>query len=157
MNTQSQWLFEAPPAPRVSIQEEIVWEKANSAGQVGEKSESGSPVFILWNFAVGSAALKKIHRSFLDDLAADLKSIGALSISVVIEGHSSNTDIAARNQQVSKLRAEAVRIYLVQRGVPPRLISGVDAFGSSKPWVPNTTPENMAKNRRVEIHIATVV
>jgi outer membrane protein OmpA-like peptidoglycan-associated protein len=157
MGTKSQWLFEAPPTQKISIQEEITWEKANPAGQIGEKSEGGFPVFILWNFAVGSAALKKIHRSFLDELAVDLKSIGELSISVVIEGHSSNTDVAARNQQVSKLRAEAVRTYLVQRGVPTRLISSVDAFGSTKPWVPNTTLENMAKNRRVEIHIAAIV
>jgi OOP family OmpA-OmpF porin len=154
MNTQSQWLLESPSIRRVSIQEEIAWEKANPSGQMGETSQGGMPIFILWNFTVGSAKLKRIHTSFLDELAADLKSLGDPSISIVIEGHSSNTDTAARNQRISKLRAEAVRAYLARSGVPSRLISSVDAFGGSKPWVPNTTPENMAKNRRVAIAVA---
>jgi outer membrane protein OmpA-like peptidoglycan-associated protein len=157
MNTQSQWIFETPPIRRVSIHEEIAWEKANPSGQIGELSAGGLPIFVLWNFAVGSAALKSNHMGFLDELAADLKSMGDPLISVVIEGHSSNTDTVARNQRISKLRAEAVRAYLARRGVPSRLISSIDVAGSSKPWVPNTTPENMAQNRRVEIGIGVTV
>jgi len=178
MNRQSQWLFEVPfvsesdrhtnpytnpeyysdsevVKPRVSTQEEIAWEKANPTGQIGEKRAGGVRVFILWNFAVGSAALKTIHRSFLDDLAKGFKSMSARDpfVSLSIEGHSSNTDTAVRNRRVSEQRANTVRAYLIGKGLSSRRVI-TSASGFSNPSMPNTTPENMAMNRRVEITLA---
>jgi phosphate binding protein len=51
-------------------------------------------------------------------------------------------------ERLSRLRADAVRDALKQRGVVATL---TDGFGSSLPVAPNTTPEGRERNRRVEV------
>ena len=55
------------------------------------------------------------------------------------------------NRKISKERAKAVYDYLMTNGiVSPMTYNG---FGPAKPLVPNDTPENKAKNWRIEIVI----
>ncbi len=71
-----------------------------------------------------------------------------------IEGHTDNQGDPKMNLKLSGARAEAVVAYLTGKGVAPTRLIAV-GFGDTKPLVPNTSPDNMAQNRRVEFHIAT--
>ncbi len=71
---------------------------------------------------------------------------------IIIEGHTDNTGTFAHNLKLSKDRAGAVAEFLTSKGVAPnRIIS--EGYGSLKPTAPNTTDENKALNRRVEIRL----
>jgi OOP family OmpA-OmpF porin len=71
---------------------------------------------------------------------------------VSIEGHASDEGDDKYNLLLSKARAEAVRQYLVTKGVSAERLSST-GFGESKPLVSNDTPDGREKNRRVEFHI----
>ena len=72
-----------------------------------------------------------------------------------IEGHTDNVGAAAFNQTLSQQRADAVVTYLTAHGIDAsRLVS--KGFGDTKPLVPNDSPANMAKNRRVEFHLEQI-
>jgi len=66
-----------------------------------------------------------------------------------ITGHTDNVGTIDKNQKLSEDRAQAVKVYLVDRGYPETLIA---TFGKgwSEPKVPNTSEQNKAINRRVE-------
>ncbi|MGQ9819282.1 MAG: OmpA family protein [Candidatus Kapaibacteriales bacterium] len=67
-----------------------------------------------------------------------------------IEGHTDSIGTDDYNLQLSRLRAESVRNYLVQRGIKPERIV-IFGYGSSLPVSSNETEEGRALNRRVEI------
>ena len=71
---------------------------------------------------------------------------------VEISGHTDNVGSDGYNMTLSKTRAQAVADYFVRNGVDiKRLV--VIGLGESKPAKPNDTPENRAKNRRVEVKV----
>jgi len=69
---------------------------------------------------------------------------------VEVQGHTDSVGTAMYNQQLSQRRAEAVRQFLIQRGIKPERIQA-RGYGSSRPIAPNTTEEGRALNRRTEI------
>ena len=72
------------------------------------------------------------------------------SIEIIVEGHTDNTGAVDYNWDLSVRRATAVVKILAINGVPPdRMMAS--GRGMHQPTVPNTTPENRAKNRRTEI------
>jgi outer membrane protein OmpA-like peptidoglycan-associated protein len=83
----------------------------------------------------------------LDDVARVLNAHP--EISIVIEGHTDDTGNAQRNREVSQARAEAVRDYLIKKGVAPRRLQA-KGYGPDRPIAPNATAPGRAKNRRVE-------
>ncbi|MBK7378671.1 MAG: OmpA family protein [Ignavibacteriales bacterium] len=70
-------------------------------------------------------------------------------VSVEISGHTDNVGSDAYNQKLSLRRADAVKGWLVSKGISSDRLTSV-GYGESKPKVPNDTPENMNLNRRVE-------
>ncbi len=70
-------------------------------------------------------------------------------IQVEIQGHTDNTGKHAMNMRLSKGRAEAVKAWLVNKGIAASRIT-TKGFGPDKPIAPNTTPEGKQKNRRIE-------
>jgi outer membrane protein OmpA-like peptidoglycan-associated protein len=71
---------------------------------------------------------------------------------VEVQGHTDNSGTPEHNQSLSDQRAEAVRAWLVQHGVPAdRLVA--KGYGQDKPLVPNVTAGNRAQNRRVQFII----
>jgi outer membrane protein OmpA-like peptidoglycan-associated protein len=69
---------------------------------------------------------------------------------IVVEGHTDSQGGDESNQQLSQTRAQAVRDYLVSRGVPTDRIEA-RGLASTRPIGDNKTPEGRASNRRVEI------
>ncbi len=104
---------------------------------------------ILFDF--GKSTLRPEARETLSRVA------GILSVSPVydlrVEGHTDDVGSDEFNQDLSLRRAQSVRSYLIQSGLPAKMIAA-EGFGESQPLVPNDSPENRQKNRRVEIVIA---
>jgi outer membrane protein OmpA-like peptidoglycan-associated protein len=69
---------------------------------------------------------------------------------MVVEGHTDSQGAAAYNQTLSQQRAQAVRDYLVSRGIASDRISA-QGFGPSRSIADNGSAEGRANNRRVEI------
>ena len=70
-------------------------------------------------------------------------------IEVEIQGHTDNTGRHASNMKLSQHRADAVKEYLVKKGVAATRIS-TKGFGPDKPIADNKTAEGKQKNRRIE-------
>jgi OOP family OmpA-OmpF porin len=99
-------------------------------------------------FATGSAALTQNARTILDEVAQTL--VANAAIRVEIGGHTDATGSRALNVRLSQSRADAVRAYLVQRGVAmPRLTTR--GYGPDNPIATNATAAGRAQNRRVEL------
>jgi hypothetical protein len=109
---------------------------------------SGGTVLRGVDFASGSARLSPASYPVLDSLARVL--IATPSLSVEIGGHTDNSGNAAANRTLSRLRAEAVRNYLIAHKVPfTRLVA--KGYGSSQPLSSDTTAAARNANRRVEV------
>jgi outer membrane protein OmpA-like peptidoglycan-associated protein len=107
---------------------------------------SGSILFASNKYALLNTAMTK-----LDQVAEALKAQDS-DKRMVVEGYTDSQGSDRINQPLSQNRAEAVRNYLVSRGVDGAKISAV-GMGSSHPIADNTNAENRANNRRVEIII----
>ena len=100
------------------------------------------------NFEIGKARLLPQSTQVLDDVAAAL--IANPQWRVEVAGYTDSTGSAAVNRRLSHARANAVREYLVRRGVPAsRLVAR--GYGPADPVAPNTTADGRARNRRVEL------
>jgi flagellar motor protein MotB len=109
-------------------------------------------------FASGKAELTDAYRQRLDDLSRQLK--GRKLQRIAIAGHTDSQRLSAPtqrafrdNQGLSEARALAVASYLKNSLALATEQLAIEGFGESRPVAPNDTPENMAKNRRVEIHV----
>jgi outer membrane protein OmpA-like peptidoglycan-associated protein len=99
-------------------------------------------------FETGSARLQPGSYVALDSVATVL--LANPKMKVEIGGHVDNAGTPADNQHLSTLRAEAVRNYLVAKGVPFQQMVA-RGYGASMPRTPDTTPQGRAANRRIEI------
>lgn len=129
---------------------EIAWEKANPQGFVEDGTDPDS--WVLWNFAVGSGAAKAEHDRFLRALATWFNDNASITTVVSVEGHSSSSGDAKRNQAISEARARSVAGILKAAGIRAQVDSV--GLGATDPRVANDTPEHMAMNRRVVIRWA---
>jgi outer membrane protein OmpA-like peptidoglycan-associated protein len=102
------------------------------------------------NFETAKAVILETSYESLEDLANYL--IENPEFRIKIAGHTDSQGAEQSNLILSKKRAEAVRDFLVQRGVATERII-VQYFGETKPIDTNDTPEGRAKNRRVEMNI----
>jgi outer membrane protein OmpA-like peptidoglycan-associated protein len=99
-------------------------------------------------FATGQAKILTNAQAQLDKVADALKTQAEHHFTV--EGHTDNQGTDRINDDLSTRRANAVREYLVVRGVSPDAITA-QGYGSKRPIGENTNPEGRAMNRRVEI------
>jgi OOP family OmpA-OmpF porin len=81
---------------------------------------------------------------------ADIKGV---NIEVVIAvGHTDNVGGDSYNQRLSVRRAEAVKAYLVSKGIESNRVY-TEGKGEKQPVADNKTSEGRAKNRRVEVEV----
>lgn len=102
-------------------------------------------------FETGKSELMNLAKEKLDKVAEALKEADA-SKSITVLGHTDSRGSDAYNKQLSQSRAEAVRSYLVSRGIDSSRITA-KGMGEENPVANNGTPEGRANNRRVEIVI----
>ena len=102
-----------------------------------------------FSFDVGRADIKPAMRPVLDEMARNLDP----GVRVWVVGHTDSTGSDASNQPLSVERAQAVRSYLLGRGVASSRVS-VEGRGEREPVASNDTDSGRAKNRRVEVLLA---
>lgn len=100
------------------------------------------------HFAFDSATLTSEAKSILDAAAETIKSRAGKSFT--IEGHTDSYGPEAYNQSLSEKRANAVKDYLVSKGVDASSLNAVGK-GESTPISSNDTRSGRAENRRVDI------
>ncbi len=99
-------------------------------------------------FDTGSSTLKPGAREKLAKISGILLAHPGLSLQ--IEGHTDSVGSDEFNQQLSERRADTVRDFLAEQGVPASSISA-RGFGKTQPVATNDTPEGRQRNRRVEL------
>jgi OOP family OmpA-OmpF porin len=101
-------------------------------------------------FDTNKAVLKPEAKAKLDDLASKIK---AITLEVIIAvGHTDSDASDAYNQKLSVKRAEAVKAYLVSKGIEANRVY-TEGKGEKQPVADNKTKEGKAKNRRTEIEV----
>lgn len=101
-------------------------------------------------FEFGNAVIKTESYPYIDELATVLMAQPTWRLDIA--GHTDNLGSDKTNMALSKARAEAVKSFLVQKGIAENRIT-IYYFGESKPIASNDTEEGRAKNRRVEFRI----
>jgi OOP family OmpA-OmpF porin len=106
-------------------------------------------------FATGKYSFTPEGEAAMNELYSQL--IVSASLAVEIEGHTDDVGDPKLNQVLSEQRAFAVKQWLENKAptlFPENRVS-TQAFGATRPLVPNTSAENRAKNRRVTIVLGT--
>jgi OmpA-OmpF porin, OOP family len=119
---------------------------AAPAAPVTEKVTFAADAF----FDVNKFVVKPEAKAKLTDLVDKVKAIG-LEV-VIAVGHADSDGSVALNQTLSVNRAEAIKKFLVSKGIEPNRIY-TEGKGKGQPVADNSTKEGKAKNRRVEIEV----
>jgi OOP family OmpA-OmpF porin len=101
-------------------------------------------------FDFDKAVLKPEARAKLDDLVSKTSGIN-LEVIIAV-GHTDSVGSDANNQKLSVRRAEAIKAYLVSKGIEKNRVY-TEGKGEKQPVADNRTSEGRAKNRRVEIEV----
>ncbi len=101
-------------------------------------------------FDFDKSVLKPEGKAKLDDLASKLQ---GMNLEVIIAvGHTDSIGTDAYNQKLSVRRAEAVKGYLVSKGIEANRVY-TEGKGEKQPVADNKSAAGRAKNRRVEIEV----
>jgi OOP family OmpA-OmpF porin len=101
-------------------------------------------------FQSGSTVLTPAGQGILNDMAIALNKVGGRSIRVI--GHTDDQGVAATNLELSLARANAVKAYLIEKGLRTESLT-VQGLGSTKPIADNATDEGRRRNRRIEFDV----
>lgn len=101
-------------------------------------------------FGTDSYELNAKSKTILSGLADYLVSNSSLQLS--INGHTDDIGDNEKNRQLSQNRSDAVKRFLVEKGVAESRLKAV-GYGESKPKFPNNSELNRAKNRRTEFEV----
>lgn len=102
------------------------------------------------HFDTNRATIKKGSYKSLNDLAEFMLIKKILKIELA--GHTDSEGDADKNLDLSQRRAEAVRNYLIQKGVPGNRLTAV-GYGETQPVASNSSEEGKSLNRRTEVRI----
>ena len=134
------------PAPAAAPATPAAAPAAATAQPVATKVTYAADTF----FDFDKSVLKPVAKAKLDDLVDKIKSIN-LEVIIAI-GHTDSVGSDEYNQKLSMRRSNAVKAYLVSKGVDKTRIY-TEGKGESQPVADNKTKEGRAKNRRVEIEV----
>ena len=101
-------------------------------------------------FDFDKANIKPEYRDILNRIAGIMMTLKGYTIAVY--GYTDDVGTQTYNMQLSQRRAEAVRDFFVETGIPATIMS-TKGFGKSDPRVPGNSEQARAANRRVEIGI----
>lgn len=101
------------------------------------------------NFESGRAALKPEATDVLEQIYNLL--IQAEDSKLELYGHTDNTGTREGNYSLSNARAEAVKSYLISRGIPASRFQKIEGKGQDEPVADNNTIAGKAQNRRVVV------
>jgi OOP family OmpA-OmpF porin len=102
-------------------------------------------------FDTNESIIKQAGKEELDDLAEKLRGFASVE-KIQLLGHTDSRGSKRYNRDLSQRRADAVKSYLVGKGIDANVIEAI-GVGEDVPIADNTTAEGRAKNRRVEVGI----
>jgi outer membrane protein OmpA-like peptidoglycan-associated protein len=119
--------------------------------QAREAAASITGILRLQNveFVTGSDRLTPRGQQVLNQVAGVLQKYPGMPVG--IEGHTDSKGDPNSNMQLSRKRADSVKQYLVDKGIPAANVTSA-GFGQTKPIASNATAEGRQENRRVEFH-----
>ncbi|MEP2446029.1 MAG: OmpA family protein [Balneola sp.] len=117
--------------------------------QLNEATEGARIVLRNIYFDTGSANLRDESQEELNRLFDIMEKSGLV---IEIGGHTDNVGREDSNERLSQSRAEAVRTYVIDRGIAEERIQA-KGYGESEPIADNETEEGRQENRRVEIKV----
>jgi chemotaxis protein MotB len=154
---------ESSPATHAgqTVPVDLVSSKLNVQDASGQSRLNLGDLAKFLHYDSGDAAIKVENYNVLDQLIEYLHTSGDMRM-IRIEGHTDNVEIGPSlksrypsNWELSKVRANGVLRYLIEKGgVEPGRISAV-GLGDTKPTATNTMEEGRTRNRRVEILLYT--
>lgn len=103
------------------------------------------------NFESGRATLRPEGKDVLEQIYNLL--IQAEDSKLELVGHTDNAGTPDANYSLSTARAEAVKSYLMGKGIPAERFQKIDGKGQDEPVADNSTPAGKAQNRRVVVTI----
>ncbi|MGB4770172.1 MAG: OmpA family protein [Chitinophagaceae bacterium] len=103
------------------------------------------------NFESGRAIIRPEGKDVLEEIYNLL--IQAEDSKLELVGHTDNTGTQEANYSLSVARAEAVKSYLMKKGIPANRFQKIDGKGQDEPLADNATTAGKAQNRRVVISI----
>ncbi|WP_036213779.1 OmpA family protein [Massilia alkalitolerans] len=101
-------------------------------------------------FESGKATLTESGMAVLDQMSAAMQKLRGVKVEVI--GHTDNAGSRAGNLSLSQARAEAIKTYIVGKGIAADTIA-VSGEGPDRPVADNRTPEGKARNRRIEFKV----
>jgi OmpA-OmpF porin, OOP family len=101
-------------------------------------------------FETGSATLAPEGRAILDQMAAVLAKMSTRTVEII--GHTDNSGNRTSNIALSQARADAVKGYLVGKGISPQQLT-TTGVGPDQPVASNDTADGRARNRRIEFRV----
>lgn len=119
-------------------------------GQSGQKLLDTTLAGRTIQFESGSAVLSASGEAILNQMASAIQKLHDPMIAII--GNTDNVGDRASNIQLSLTRANAVKAYLVSKGIPAGSLS-VSGQGPDDPIASNTTDAGRAQNRRTDFHI----
>ena len=128
----------ASPAPAPAV--------VPAPAPISEKVSFAADAF----FDFDKAVLKPEGKAKLDDLSSKLSGIN-LEVIIAV-GHTDSVGTDAYNQKLSIRRSEAVKAYLVSKGIETNRVY-TEGKGEKQPVADNKTAAGREKNRRVEIEV----
>ena len=134
-------------------QEQQLQEQMAGTGVEVKRDQQGNINLVMpgnITFATDSTAINPSFNNTLNKLAATMVEYNQNTVTVM--GFTDNVGNASYNQGLSQRRAQAVKNYLVNRGVASNRIMTY-GYGETRPIASNDTAEGRAQNRRVEIKL----
>ncbi len=102
-------------------------------------------------FATGKAVIKRKSYNLLNQVAQTIRAHEEIK-KIRVEGHTDSQGSDKYNLRLSQNRADAVKAYLIKKGVDPKRLEAV-GYGESRPIASNATRRGREQNRRVEFVI----
>ncbi|OQA94575.1 MAG: Outer membrane porin F precursor [Bacteroidetes bacterium ADurb.Bin217] len=101
-------------------------------------------------FESGKDVILKSSNTILDKVVTVMKENPSFNLD--INGHTDNSGDPQKNLQLSQKRADAVKLYLMNKGIDAARLKAT-GYGDTQPIADNKTKEGKAKNRRVEFKV----
>jgi len=141
------YIFEGNPSLKLSL--ELLRPEQKDSIEAVWMETGGVVSFPGINFATGSAEITDEFARVLDGAAKLINEHPEIQL-LEVQGHTDNTGSDAINNPLSQARADAVRNYLISRGVDPsRLVA--KGYGSTKPVASNANEQGRYQNRRIDL------
>lgn len=136
----------------VSNHPELLEGKALEVDYSGNITNTVASKDVHINFEFGSATISPSSYQVLNDIYSSAVTAEGLKIGVF--GHTDNVGNSESNRLLSEARAEAVKNFLIKKGIPAQRIQ-TQGFGEDQPITDNVTDVGRAANRRVQITLGT--